>query len=76
MHHGLALNESKTELLVFGKKRCKVVNDPHFEIKLRHQVLTPVGEAKNLGLYLDIKLRFSTHVTKLVQKSYGKLKLY
>lgn len=73
--HGLALNESKTELLVFGKDRCKVVSDPYFEIILRNKVLTPVEVAKNLGLYLDVNLRFSTHVTKLVQKSYGKLKL-
>lgn len=73
--HSLVLNESKTELLVFGKNREIIIEDTNFKIILNDSILTPVDYCKNLGLFLDVNLKFNKHVEHLIKASYGKLKL-
>lgn len=72
--HKLVLNESKTELLVFGTHKENVASNPDFNIIVNEVPLVPSNSCKNLGLYLDVDLRFTTHVNCLLQKSYCKLK--
>lgn len=72
--HKLVLNEKKTELLIFGKNKNLLANTPLFNITLNGQILIPKQEFKNLGIYFDVQLRFSSHVNHLIKKSYGKLK--
>lgn len=73
--HGLILNEAKTQLLVIGRHRDKILNNPSFNIKLNGVVLTPSNHCKNLGVFFDYNLRFQNHVSHLIQKSYSKLKV-
>lgn len=73
--HGLVLNESKTEVLLFGRNKIDLKTDPNFKIVLNNQVLKFSDSCKNLGVYIDEDLRYSTHVRHLLQKSYAKLKL-
>lgn len=73
--HGLILNENKTQVLVFGRNRDLILNNPLFKITLKNTVLAPVNTCKNLGLNMDVDLRFGSHVNSLIQKSFGKLKL-
>lgn len=74
--HSLVLNETKTELLVFGTQNILIENHPLFNITLNGQKLTPKQECKNLGIYFDVQLRFTNHVNYLIKKSYGKLKSF
>lgn len=73
--HCLVLNEMKTEMLLFGGKRQQVHNDPRFKISVNGKLLSVSEECKNLGVYIDDNLRFSSHVNNIVRKSYAKLKL-
>lgn len=73
--HGLVLNEVKTELLVFGKHKAQIIDNPNFKIVLNNQLLSPVNACKNLGVWFDTDLRFVKHVSTLIQKSISKLKL-
>lgn len=77
--HGLVLNEAKTELLIFGKHRDTVANSianvPNLNVSLNGKILTPSSNCRNLGVFFDVNLRFSKHVSNLIGKSYGKLKV-
>lgn len=74
--HNLMLNDTKTEVLLFGTHRESLINNVNFQIKLNNSSLILTTDfCKNLGIYLDVNLRFSKHVNYLVQKSYSKLKL-
>lgn len=73
--HNLILNESKTVMLLFGPHNKTIISNGDFHIKLNNVTLNTTEFTKNLGLYLDIGLRFSRHVNYIVQKSYIKLKL-
>lgn len=52
-----------------------IVDDPVFKIILNKTILSAVNSSKSLGLMLDSDLRFSSHVSSLIQKSYAKLKI-
>lgn len=73
--HGLLLNESKTQVLLFGKDRDLILQNANFKIILNNSVLNPIDCCKNLGIYLDVQLRFSKHVSNLIQKSFAKLRI-
>lgn len=73
--HGLILNENKTEVLVYGKHRELIVNNPVFSITLNGKVLSFSEYCKDLGIFLDFNLRFQKHVSNIMQKSFSKLKV-
>lgn len=73
--HNLVLNERKTQLILFGKFHSSIADNPQFKISLNGTVLKPINNCKNLGLNIDSELRFSAHVSSLIQKTYAKLKL-
>lgn len=73
--HGLILNEGKTQVMVFGRSRNLIVNNPLFKIVLNNAVLEPVHSCKNLGVHIDVNLRFGTHVSSLIKKTFSKLKI-
>jgi hypothetical protein len=72
--HGLLLNENKTKLLIFGKDKLRVINNRLLNISINNTIIEPVDSCKNLGLFLDNNLRFESHVSSLIQKSFGKLR--
>lgn len=71
--HGLLLNGSKTQMILFGKNRNAIIGNEDFSIKIDNNLLTPIDSARNLGLYFDSRLRFDYHISTLIQKSYRKL---
>lgn len=73
--HRLVLNENKTQLIVFGKSREIILNDQRFLLTLNDIRLDPKVTCKNLGLLIDSDLRFSSHVSALIRKSFGRLRL-
>ena len=73
--HRLVLNEEKSKIKIFGKGRENVLNNPHFQILINGTPLYPIMTCKNLGLFIDSDLRFASHVSSLIQKTYGKLRL-
>lgn len=73
--HNLILNESKTQLLIFGSQKEDILSDPAFKIVLNQQLIEPTSCCKNLGLWMDVDLRFHKHVNTLIQKAYAKLKI-
>lgn len=54
--HNLVLNLSKCYVILFGRKK---INTP----------LTFQQCVKNLGLYIDTKVKFRVHVNKCIQKA-------
>ena len=63
----LSLNISKTLYMIFSDLK----HLPHKEIKIREEPISKVSEAKFLGIYIDEKLSFKSHIdhlrTKLAQ---------
>ncbi|KAK3538107.1 hypothetical protein QTP70_029821, partial [Hemibagrus guttatus] len=62
--HQLKLNPSKTELLI-------IPGDPSpaqdLAISLRNSMISPTATARNLGVTMDNKLSFSSHVTHVTR---------
>ena len=59
----LSLNATKTELVIFHSKWCKL--DREMIIKLNGKRLTPTDNVKYLGMYLDNHLSWDQHILKL-----------
>ena len=59
LDHGLTLNTSKTNLIIFKQPSKKI--PPNFEICLDGVNLTPLKEVKLLGVVLDRHLTFASH---------------
>lgn len=73
--HSLKLNESKTEVLLFGKNSNFLQQNGAFQLNLNGTKLTFTDSCRNLGVQFDTDLRFLGHVNNLLQKCYFKLKL-
>lgn len=71
--HGLVLNAGKTQMLIFGKQREVLLDN--LNIKIDNQYVNSSDSARNLGVIMDCQLRFDKHVSYLLQKGYGKLKI-
>lgn len=73
--HGLVLNAGKTRMLAFGGQRDLLINSLHFQIQIDNGALSFSDSARNLGVIWDCQLRFDKHVSCLIQKGYGKLRI-
>ncbi|CAD6221967.1 GSCOCG00011676001-RA-CDS, partial [Cotesia congregata] len=64
----ISLNASKTELIVFAKK-CK--NLTIFQpIKVYNHSIKPTNSTKYLGVHLDPRLIFNTHIKQVIRKAF------
>lgn len=73
--HNLKLNPTKSSLLLFGNKnKINTIKDS-LNISIDGTRLNFVNSAKNLGIYLDIDLRFKDHLKSIFQKAYTALKM-
>lgn len=70
--HELILNNNKTQMMVFGRDRDVLANT--LNITLNGVAINPSSVCKNLGVFLDVDLRFEQHVSQILQKSFIKLK--
>lgn len=73
--HNLALNSSKCYILLFGSSNKINFLENNLNITIDNGKLTFVNSSKNLGLLLDVELRFKEHLKKLLQRAYLALKL-
>ena len=63
----LVVNANKTHFLIFLSRNMRL--DNIFDsISINNQVITSVSEYKYLGLIIDQKLNWSSHVTKVAKK--------
>ena len=59
----LSLNVGKSKLLYFTNNERNVLKD--IEIKINNQILAEVSDAKYLGVYIDNKLQWNTHINNI-----------
>ena len=67
----LSLYISKTNYILFSNTDKQRLNLP--EIKLANQVISKVESIKFLGIYMDVKLKWDTHINivkKHITKSF------
>lgn len=73
MQHQLTLNPEKSSVLIFGKHSSQIRNNMSLAIAGVQLKCSTV--ARNLGVLMDNTLKFSSHITNCIKKSYGNLKL-
>ena len=59
----MKVNTDKFEYMVFGK------HEGTYNIKIRDHVIESVDNVKILGLHIDSKLNFDTHISKVCKKT-------
>nr|CAI5821884.1 unnamed protein product [Callosobruchus analis] len=70
----LVLNPSKTKVIFFSPKNWFQENIDKIKIEVNGTTLEVVDEAKNLGVTIDSKFRYKTHVAQCVRKAYNNLR--
>lgn len=73
--HCLIINPSKSNIIIFGPKNIRDNLNQNINITIDQKEIHIVEEVKNLGVVIDSDLRFKTHISKLMQKSYATIKL-
>lgn len=72
--HCLKINASKSSAIVFGNETtCKDI-ERNWGIYVQDQKLPFLNHAKNLGLVMDKRLKYTFHVNNLLKKTYCALK--
>lgn len=74
IEHSLQLNPSKSNVIVFGKKKELVGENLNLALKISNVPLKISKSVKNLGLLMDNELRFRSHISKCIQKAYCNLR--
>nr|CAH7717453.1 unnamed protein product [Callosobruchus chinensis] len=72
--YGLFLNPAKTKVIIFSPRKQYEEVSGKIKIKINGITLQVVSEAKNLGVTIDSKLRYKTHVSNCIQKAYNNLR--
>ena len=67
--NGLQLNSSKCKLIVFGRNR-----ENSLSVRIGNSILKECDEVKLLGIKLDNRLSFATHIDGLCKKGNAKLR--
>ncbi|KAF2353345.1 Reverse transcriptase domain [Trinorchestia longiramus] len=70
--NGLKLNASKTQCIIFGSKNT-IKKLPNLTFTLGNDITEPVGKVKNLGVWFDENMSFTSHVEKTCSKINGTL---
>ena len=67
--HNLVLNETKTEMLIFGSNRMAIIENIDFKIVINNQTLTASTCSKNLGLQIyELYLKTLPRYLKITDK--------
>ena len=73
--NNMMINKKKTKLMIFGRnnkiKKCKKIN----EIKIDNTSVQQVTQYKYLGITLDEKLNFNTHINTMIRNVSHKMYL-
>nr|CAH7721874.1 unnamed protein product [Callosobruchus chinensis] len=70
----LVLNPSKTSVMFFSSKNWYQENIVKIKIEVNGTTLEVADEAKNLGVTIDSKFRYKTHVAQCIRKAYNNLR--
>ena len=62
----MQFNRDKIELIHFHSKRSLDLKDEKYLVKIRKAIFQPKKSIKYLGVWLDSKLSFKTHVEKKI----------
>lgn len=74
-NEGLKINANKTAALLFGNNNIKnVILHQHLTLKMSEEVIVFSETAKNLGVIMDDKLNFKSHVSHICRSAYVTLK--
>ena len=73
-NNNLKLNAAKCSMLIFCPKKHRLSMEENVQLFINQTRLQPVKTAKNLGLIIDTKVRFSEHVSMVINKCYAVLK--
>ena len=68
----LKLNENKTEFIILLLPK-QLKNVGNITIKIGEDIITNVSAVKNLGIFLDAKLKHTIHINKLTSSSFNTL---
>ena len=68
--NGLKLNAEKTQLMLLGSAQ-NLRNAPNVTVKFRDHTLSPVSEARNLGIVFDRNLNWNAHVSSVTRRCFG-----
>ncbi|KAF2358846.1 Reverse transcriptase domain [Trinorchestia longiramus] len=68
--NGLKLNASKRQCINFGSKNT-IKKLPNLTLTLGNDIIEPVGKVKNLGVWFDQNMSFTSHVEKKCCKING-----
>lgn len=74
-NYGLNINPTKSKVMLFGRVAARNRIRDNVNIFLNNERLALTTESKNLGLFLDDRLEFCTHVTRITSKAFSILKL-
>nr|CAI5833419.1 unnamed protein product [Callosobruchus analis]CAI5834750.1 unnamed protein product [Callosobruchus analis]CAI5835567.1 unnamed protein product [Callosobruchus analis]CAI5840243.1 unnamed protein product [Callosobruchus analis] len=72
--HCLLNNAEKTKVMLFGPQNKRDDVESDLCISISGVQIPIVDQARSLGVILDSELRFSPHITKLLQQTYAALK--
>lgn len=73
--HNLKLNTSKSCVLFFESSKARVTGiTKNFKVEINNVLLPVVAEAKNLGIHVDSKLTFNSHIKNKLTNAYCRLK--
>lgn len=73
--HNLKLNPEKSVMLLFSSDNKREIIKNNLRLVMNNTPLVFSNRSKILGVIIDEKLRFSEHVSTLLQKSFVKLKI-
>ena len=73
--HNLMINPDKTQVLLFCQEGRRNHLETTIKLKITNENLHFANTIKNLGLIMDVGLRYREHVKLLLQKSYAKMKM-
>ena len=60
----LKLNDSKTEIILLGTRQ-QLHKVRQFEIKIGQDNISPVPTARNLGVFFDQEMKWTSHINRL-----------
>ena len=72
-NNGLFLNENKTQFIFFGSKYNLSRIPEDVRLKFNDITINPSKSVKNLGVFMDSNMTFSTHIDELRKKVTGTL---
>ncbi|KAF2360068.1 Reverse transcriptase domain [Trinorchestia longiramus] len=70
--NGLKLNANKTQCIIFGSKNT-IKKLSNLTLTLGNDIIEPVGKVKNLGVWFDQNMSFTSQVEKTCSKINGTL---